>query len=1040
MRKLFRYWLSKQGDLDGASVAKIVKTLDIVNNWIKTDFSVSLWDPKPLKASVALALLKEQGQFNEVEFAEIMVRKYTRFADMVSFGELDVDTPIEPDLPTAAEAFFAFRNGDISERDFKKLLLVSKVFVRMEHGLTDKGKALIERYIRAGKTPESLTEKEREKLSAETVCVPATIDVRGNSCLLTFVDSNDDDLVEQDFALLLIYAQKDPSIDLVILDSICVDGSDPVVLTPDDIDQLAAMLERALRQREERVEEREEKEVAPAHEREPRRVVRDNEQDVGLWSRYEDLEPDASQQVGISIPNLRENSVFSFARFQKGVATIRGVRFVNNTNELLTGLKVRVKSSHKLFENFEGVFPLPIHSGKTSKPWKIDLVPTLKALPQGNGSANNNIYHTPIVIEVLKDDKVLGQCSTKVWVLPKYFWEFEYRQDLPVFVLPDDPTVNELRAKTSEFLMKNTGSSSTEGYQSGKKRVQEICKAAYQAVQSWDLDYSDPPARGNGLCGQRVRIPSAVKQTKAGTCMDMTLLYAALLELVGLYPILVLVQGHIFCGVWLDEHEHNGLLRDGSYHGKIEIDRRELQSYCDCYRVLFVECTRMCYDFNNVSFEEAVKYARTSSFKMPFDCAIDVQNARRAGIGALPDQADVNGSVTIVQKTGVDSSKVVERPVRPRKMETELDRWQNALLDLDPENNLLLDLSSGKNELPVVPLFTTHVGEIEDVLAAKQEFSVVAHPNTDVYIGEALKKCVECVQKLAMNEPEKRASGDEVLALAKIPFEIAQIEYGRQLEVALKNDACQDRRLYAIQPLALGALGLLWACVKNFVAMLAATQASNPVMMAQSAQEVVELFGKKGNDDLQEAIKRRDELMKNTLRKLKEFQGSLNKLLEVNKKNVKETGASSLYLAVGVLRWRAADERVSHYAPLILEPIDIDIRGTSQFVIRLRDRDEIRFNGTLIQMMKEKFNIDLAELDPVPQDSSGADVNAVFETIRAKISAFDECRDWDVLEICVIADLKFDKFAIWRDIHAFGNEKLLSNQVVDAMVAGDSRF
>lgn len=47
-----------------------------------------------------------------------------------------------------------------------------------------------------------------------------------------------------------------------------------------------------------------------------------------------------------------------------------------------------------------------------------------------------------------------------------------------------------------------------------------------------------------------------------GTCMDMTLLYCACLEAMGLNPIMVLIHGHIFAGVWLVEDSFSDTIMD----------------------------------------------------------------------------------------------------------------------------------------------------------------------------------------------------------------------------------------------------------------------------------------------------------------------------------------------------------------------------------------------------------------------------------------------------------------------------------------------
>ena len=52
-------------------------------------------------------------------------------------------------------------------------------------------------------------------------------------------------------------------------------------------------------------------------------------------------------------------------------------------------------------------------------------------------------------------------------------------------------------------------------------------------------------------------------EQRLGTCMDLTLLYAACLEALGLHPLLVMMDGHIFAGVWLRERSDEELKAGG---------------------------------------------------------------------------------------------------------------------------------------------------------------------------------------------------------------------------------------------------------------------------------------------------------------------------------------------------------------------------------------------------------------------------------------------------------------------------------------------
>ncbi len=156
------------------------------------------------------------------------------------------------------------------------------------------------------------------------------------------------------------------------------------------------------------------------------------------------------------------------------------------------------------------------------------------------------------------------------------------------------------------------------------------------------------------------------------------------------------------------------------------------------------------------------------------------------------------------------------------------------------------------------------------------------------------------------------------------------------------------------------------------------------------------------------------------------------------KKNLEESGANSLYLALGLLRWidtkgtRDADGNLPvRRAPLVLVPIEL-VRGSrDQYSMRVRE-DEPQFNITLIEMLRTQFNLQLHGLNPLPQDESGVDLKLVFSTVRRAVMSMPL---WDVEEVAFIANFSFSSFVMWNDLRS-RFDKLTENKVVRALVDG----
>lgn len=110
------------------------------------------------------------------------------------------------------------------------------------------------------------------------------------------------------------------------------------------------------------------------------------------------------------------------------------------------------------------------------------------------------------------------------------------------FVQPNDPAVERLLKQTAELLRLSEKSSALDGYEGGAKRVWQLASAVWGAVARMKLDYALPPASFEQT-GQKVRSPSQIADTGLATCMDLTLLFCAAVEQIGLNPVIVFGSG-----------------------------------------------------------------------------------------------------------------------------------------------------------------------------------------------------------------------------------------------------------------------------------------------------------------------------------------------------------------------------------------------------------------------------------------------------------------------------------------------------------------
>ncbi len=160
---------------------------------------------------------------------------------------------------------------------------------------------------------------------------------------------------------------------------------------------------------------------------------------------------------------------------------------------------------------------------------------------------------------------------------------------------------------------------------------------------------------------------------------------------------------------------------------------------------------------------------------------------------------------------------------------------------------------------------------------------------------------------------------------------------------------------------------------------------------------------------------------------------ALTHLYRSSRTAMEENGANTLYLALGLLKWfETPSSTKPRYAPILLLPIEIVRKSAaSGYIIRSRD-EETMLNITLLELLRQAFDITIGGLDPLPTDESGVDVPLIFNTIRRKIMAQ---KGWDVVEQAIIGNFSFNKFIMWNDIHN-NTDILRMNKIVASLMSG----
>jgi hypothetical protein len=200
------------------------------------------------------------------------------------------------------------------------------------------------------------------------------------------------------------------------------------------------------------------------------------------------------------------------------------------------------------------------------------------------------------------------------------------------------------------------------------------------------------------------------------------------------------------------------------------------------------------------------------------------------------------------------------------------------------------------------------------------------------------------------------------------------------------------------------------------------SQRSAAIHMARHSEDIDEMYA-------QEALNRDEVLVKLPS---EELDTRVTNIYRTAKKDLEEGGANTLFIAIGFLVWKreGTDDR-KFRAPLILLPVTLERKSVRGGVRMSLGEDEPRFNTTLLQMLRQDFELDIKGLDDaLPQDAHGVDVAGIWRRVREEIK--DE-PGFEVVEDVVLGTFSFAKYLMWKDL-VDRTDQLKLNPVVKHLI------
>ncbi len=154
---------------------------------------------------------------------------------------------------------------------------------------------------------------------------------------------------------------------------------------------------------------------------------------------------------------------------------------------------------------------------------------------------------------------------------------------------------------------------------------------------------------------------------------------------------------------------------------------------------------------------------------------------------------------------------------------------------------------------------------------------------------------------------------------------------------------------------------------------------------------------------------------------------SAGRLLRKNKEAYEESGAKILYLALGFLKWYSKEEGEEKFAPLVLMPAQIKkSKGGSGYSVVLTD-EEPSVNLTLLEYLKQEFNIDIRGLADAIQ---GLKISEILAMVRVEVV---KMRNWEVIDDVYLAAFSFARYQMWNDLRQNITE-FSKNKIIEALL------
>lgn len=139
------------------------------------------------------------------------------------------------------------------------------------------------------------------------------------------------------------------------------------------------------------------------------------------------------------------------------------------------------------------------------------------------------------------------------------------------------------------------------------------------------------------------------------------------------------------------------------------------------------------------------------------------------------------------------------------------------------------------------------------------------------------------------------------------------------------------------------------------------------------------------NDSIMDLL--RKELEKDTLRSYqapKALTKTLTSLYRSARLSIEESGANTLYIALGFLKWFEPGKNFPHFAPIVLYPIRLERKSANKGYYMVSRGEDPLLNETLFEFLKQNFSIEIPDVTAAIQNEKGL-TSSIFLPLFARL-------------------------------------------------------